>query len=169
MLPTGKKGIGSVSDRSRPLSFAVLTGLAALAGPAAAQDFTAGKTAAQLFQSDCSACHKSPAGLAKGMDARSVATFLKEHYTTKEESAVALAGFLAGVRGGGDARQNAPGAATPNGPKPKTAARGAENEPEAKPEARPAPRPRVSIPVEPRQPEAEGPNPREERRQARTP
>src|SRR5215831_18656511 len=146
MLPTGKKGIGSVSDRSRPLSFAVLTGLAALAGPAAAQDFTAGKTAAQLFQSDCSACHKSPAGLAKGMDARSLATFLKEHYTTKEESAVALASFLAGARGG-DARQSnpqVPGGAAPNSPKPKTAARGAESEPEVRPEARPAPKPRTS-------------------------
>jgi hypothetical protein len=109
------------------------------------------------------------------MDARSVATFLKEHYTTKEESAVALASFLAGARGGGDARQNAqvPGSATPNGAKPKTAARGEsepEARPEAKPEARPAPKPRTSVVVEPpRQQEGEGANTREERRQARTP
>jgi hypothetical protein len=80
------------------------------AGSAAAQDYTAGKTAAQLFQSDCSACHKSPQGLAKGMDQRALVSFLREHYTTKQESAGALAAYVAGA-GPGDARQRPPSAA----------------------------------------------------------
>src|SRR5215467_4417841 len=64
------------------------------AAPAVAQDFSAGKTAAQLFASDCSACHKSPGGLAKGQSASSLTSFLRGHYTTKPESAAALAAYL---------------------------------------------------------------------------
>jgi hypothetical protein len=170
-----------VSDRSWPASVAVLTVLAALAAErAAAQDFSAGKTAAQLFQSDCTACHKTPAGLAKGADARSLATFLKEHYTTKEESAVALAGYLASGAGGGQRPQVPTAAAPPNGPKPKTAARGGESEPEARQEPkseprsepRSAPKPRANAAVEPpRQPEGEGAITREDpaKRLGRTP
>jgi hypothetical protein len=105
--------------------FAVTAGL--WAGAAAAQDYSAGKTAAQLFQSDCTACHKSPAGLAKGRDVRSLASFLKEHYTTKEESAVALAAYLTGA-GPGNARLNPqapitePKAEPKSGPKPRPSA-----------------------------------------------
>lgn len=113
--------------------------LAALAAfgviPAAAQDYSAGKTAAQLFQSDCTACHKSSAGLAKGMDARSLTTFLREHYTTKVESAAALAAYLAAGGGAAEAKQKgqAPVAEPGPGPKPKSAAHGGEGE--AKPHA----------------------------------
>jgi hypothetical protein len=122
-------------------SIGVLAALAALGiGPAAAQDFTAGKTPAQLFQSDCTACHKSPAGLAKGRDARGLTSFLKEHYTTKEESAAALASYLVGSGPGpaeGRPKPQTPAVASP-GPnpaapppaKPKPAARSAEGETE---------------------------------------
>jgi hypothetical protein len=127
-----KRGNDPLSDRLWKASLGSLAVLAALgAGPAAAQDYSAGKTAAQLFQSDCTACHKSPAGLAKGMDAGSLRSFLKEHYTTKDETAAALASYLSGA-GPGDAKQSAPGPAV--GPKPKP--RGAESEPEEKPAAR---------------------------------
>jgi hypothetical protein len=128
----------SVSERS--WKFALGLVVACMAGPAAAQDFTAGKTSAQLFQSDCSACHKSPQGLAKGMDQRSLASFLREHYTTKEETAGALAAYVSGA-GPGDARQK-PQAAGPAGPKSKPDPRSEpkpavdEGEPSPKPAAR---------------------------------
>ncbi|HVY57365.1 MAG TPA: hypothetical protein VHA77_05895 [Xanthobacteraceae bacterium] len=64
-----------------------------------AEDYSAGKTPAQLFASDCTACHRSPGGLAKGMDARSLAGFLREHYTTSPDHASALASYLASVGG----------------------------------------------------------------------
>ncbi len=130
-----------MADHFCSSSIGVLATLAALGfGPAAAQDFTAGKTPAQLFQSDCTACHKSPAGLAKGRDARALTSFLREHYTTKEESAAALAGYLAGSGPGpaeGRPKPQVPAAASP-GPnpaappaaKPKPAARSAEGETE---------------------------------------
>jgi len=74
----------------------VIAGLLALPGAAFAEqtDYSAGKTPAQLFSGDCSACHQSPRGLAKGKDQGSLAGFLREHYTTKAETAGALAAYL---------------------------------------------------------------------------
>jgi len=69
------------------------------AGATRAQDFTAGKTPAQLFTSDCSECHRSAAGLAKGRDVRALSGFLREHYTTKPETAGALAAYVSGIGG----------------------------------------------------------------------
>lgn len=74
--------------------------------PALAQDFTAGKTPAQLFSSDCAECHRSPNGLARNRDVRALAGFLREHYTTKSESASALAAYVATFAGGGTAARN---------------------------------------------------------------
>jgi hypothetical protein len=128
------KGIAPVSARFWKTSLGTLAMIGALgAGPATAQDFSAGKTTAQLFQSDCSACHKSPAGLAKGRDARSLAGFLREHYTTKEESAAALAAYVAGSGSGSapvDPRQRTGPKATPDS-RP-----AAESEPAQKPKPR---------------------------------
>ncbi|MGZ3410198.1 MAG: hypothetical protein ACXWKC_16530 [Xanthobacteraceae bacterium] len=77
---------------------AMVVGLLALPGLAFAQrtDYSAGKTPAQLFSGDCSACHKTPRGLAKQRDPRALTSFLREHYTTKAESAGALAAYLLG-------------------------------------------------------------------------
>ena len=127
------------------------------AAPALAQDFSAGKTAAQLFASDCAACHKSPGGLAKGQSVSALTTFLREHYTTKPASAAALAAYLL-----------TPGIAklTPQAPttgpkpadekaaaKPRTAATATAAEPDKQPEAETAapaaPREATKPPVDP--------------------
>lgn len=83
--------------------------------PARAQDFTAGKTPAQLFNSDCAECHRSPNGLARNRDVHLLANFLREHYTTKSETAGALAGYLSGFTGSGTAvtRNRGAGVAAP--------------------------------------------------------
>jgi hypothetical protein len=70
--------------------------LALTAGAGLAQDFTAGKTPAQLFASDCSACHRSPEGLGKKYNAGSLTGFLRAHYTTKQETAGSLAKYVMG-------------------------------------------------------------------------
>jgi hypothetical protein len=75
---------------------AAVPALALTAGAGFAQDFTAGKTPAQLFASDCSACHRSPDGLGKKYNAGSLTGFLRAHYTTKQESAGALAKYVMG-------------------------------------------------------------------------
>jgi hypothetical protein len=89
-----------VSGHRWPVVFGVAVVVAS--GPSLAQDFTQGKTPAQLFAGDCAACHKSPQGLARGGDPRSIASFLREHYTTKPDMAQALAAYIVGA--GGTAR-----------------------------------------------------------------
>jgi hypothetical protein len=83
--------------------------------PARAQDFTAGKTPAQLFSSDCAECHRTPNGLAKNRDLKTLAGFLREHYTTKSDTAGSLAAYVSGFAGAGPADvRNRAG----NGPSP---------------------------------------------------
>jgi len=138
-LTTGDR----LSERFWTFAAALVAMLAGLCAPAAAQDFSAGKTPAQLFASDCSACHRSPAGLAKGQSAGALASFLREHYTTKPESASALAAYVAGA-GPGSARVSPQAPITGTGPKPG--------------EEKPAPKPRpatATTAVEPARP-AEG-------------
>lgn len=93
------------------------------ATPALAQDFTQGKTPAQLFAGDCAACHKTPQGLAHGTDARSIAGFLREHYTTKPEMAEALAAFVVSA-GAGNGRPQ-PATTDLGNPKPARGSRAA--------------------------------------------
>jgi mono/diheme cytochrome c family protein len=136
-LAEGKMGKVLVSERL----YRVLLGALALvgvgfAGSAAAQDYDAGKTGPQLFASDCSACHKGPGGLAKGMDKGGLTSFLKEHYTSKQETADLLAAYLLGA-GPGDAKQDK--ADVPGGPKSKT--RKADREEEPKTDAKTEPKP----------------------------
>ena len=49
------------------------------------------KDAPKIFASTCSACHKSPQGLAKSGQ---VAGFLRQHYTTGPEMSAAMAAYL---------------------------------------------------------------------------
>jgi hypothetical protein len=96
----------------------IILGLVTASATAYAQtDYSAGKTPAQLFSGDCAVCHKSARGLAKNRDARSLASFLREHYTSKAESAGALASYLLGNPGPAtDPRR--PGAAPADGATP---------------------------------------------------
>lgn len=70
--------------------------------PAQAQDLDRGKSPAQVFSSNCTACHRGPQGLSKAGDVRATAGFLLQHYTTSAESAGAIAAYLVAV--GGDRR-----------------------------------------------------------------
>ena len=154
-----------------PLAFGFA---AALTGVAQAQDYSAGKTPAQLFASDCSACHKSPQGLAKGTDTRSLASFLREHYTTKPESAGALAAFVAGAGAGPAAAEAKPKPGTAREkPEPAAAASAKPRRPEPAGEgeqaARPAPKPRsAAVGSEPKPGEEQKPIPRRQPAAPRT-
>jgi len=68
------------------------------------EDFDAGKSAPQLFASNCSSCHRTPYGLAKHMNNWSLDSFLREHYTASRASADTLSAYLVGLDGG--ARDN---------------------------------------------------------------
>jgi len=49
------------------------------------------RDAARIFASNCSACHKTPRGLAKSGQ---VAGFLRQHYTTGPEMSASMAAYL---------------------------------------------------------------------------
>jgi hypothetical protein len=154
MISGGPSALGtSLEDGVAWRFWKVIIGLlvAGAAGSAAAQDYTAGKTPAQLFQSDCSACHKTPQGLSRGMDQRSLAGFLREHYTTKQESAGALAAYVASVGG-----QRPPAGAAGQNPRPTVGI--TESEPGQKPGQKP--RANAAVAPEPRPATPESPKPR---------
>src|SRR5262249_52638602 len=60
------------------------------------------KDAPKIFATTCSACHKSPAGLAKSGQ---VAGFLRQHYTTGPEMSAAMAAYLVSAGSGPAARK----------------------------------------------------------------
>lgn len=94
-------------------------------GPAHAQDnLERGKSAAQLFASDCTPCHKSPQGLSKAAGLFGLSSFLREHYTSSKESAAALAAYIEQVDRG-------PAAPDPRAAPTKRAARPAAKKPDA--------------------------------------
>lgn len=127
-----KRAIRATDDKSRGFitmiyrSFHVLALIAPVlfsvtavqAAPTEQNDYDAGKTPAQLFESDCGICHKSPAGLSKA-PGMALESFLSEHYTASREAAAILAKYLQGVDMG---QKEAPSARRPKaGAKPKSA------------------------------------------------
>jgi hypothetical protein len=67
------------------------------------------KDAPKVFASTCSACHKSPQGLAKSGQ---VAGFLRQHYTTGAEMSAAMAAYLVAA-GSGPAGKKGAATVTP--------------------------------------------------------
>lgn len=86
---------GAVTAAGRALRAAALVLLTA--GPAAAENLDAGKPPQRLFADSCSACHRSPRGLAKGRFRLTLYLFLQKHYTSGSDSASALASYLQSV------------------------------------------------------------------------
>jgi hypothetical protein len=82
--------------------FAPTIGLLTALLPAAAHAQTnldQGKSASQIFATDCVQCHKAAHGLANGRNNAALTDFLREHYTTSREQAAALASYVLGGRG----------------------------------------------------------------------
>lgn len=84
-------------------------------------DLNEGKSAAEMFNSGCAVCHQRPHGLAKGRSPNSLASFLRQHYTTGTEQAGAIAGYL--TSGGLERGTPTPARASPTGPEEAPAAR----------------------------------------------
>jgi mono/diheme cytochrome c family protein len=104
--------------------------MAALGGPAVAQNIDQGKPAPKLFAESCAACHRSARGLAKGRFRLTLYLFLQQHYASNSSAAWALTSYLESVD---DARRGGPGVAA----KPPAAAG----------TSRSSPRPPVPVPT----------------------
>jgi hypothetical protein len=96
-------GEQSVRGRSWLLAGIILV----VCGPVRAEDLDAGKSGAKIFETDCSTCHRTPRGIARGKSARALADFLRAHYTTGRGPASSVAEYLVSVGG----RQGRPAAA----------------------------------------------------------
>jgi hypothetical protein len=67
----------------------------AVASSAEAQgNLDQGKTAVQLYASDCAMCHKSPQSVSNTKWFFGLESFLRQHYTSSRESAAVLAAYL---------------------------------------------------------------------------
>ena len=62
-----------------------------------AQNLDAGKSPEKLFADGCTACHRSPQGLAKGRYTLTLSWFLQDHYSAGPDTAKALAAYLVSV------------------------------------------------------------------------
>jgi hypothetical protein len=81
----------------RALSLAtvmLLIGCLAAERTLAQENLEAGKTPSQIFAGTCNACHKSPRGLLKTVPPGSLASFLRQHYTTSPNMAGVLSSYL---------------------------------------------------------------------------
>jgi mono/diheme cytochrome c family protein len=119
MMDGLQRGLEEVVVGRRFASAMIL--LAALVPPAAhAQvNIDQGKAPAQIYDSDCAACHKSIRGLANGRGASALTSFLSEHYTSSSKEAAALAAYVLG--GGGGVGTPAPAHSPKLKPEPTTA------------------------------------------------
>ena len=119
MIAGLQRGLEEVAV-GRSLAPAIIL-LAALVRPAAyAQvNIDQGKAPAQIYESDCAACHKSMRGLANGRGASALTSFLTEHYTSSSKEAAALAAYV--LSGGGGVGTPAPVRSPTMKPEPATA------------------------------------------------
>jgi hypothetical protein len=91
----------------------------ALTAPlASAQNLDAGKSPEKLFVDGCSACHRSPRGLAKGRFSLTLSWFLQDHYSAGPDTAKALAAYLVSVDTPPPAAAAKPAKSKPRPPKP---------------------------------------------------
>jgi mono/diheme cytochrome c family protein len=88
----------------------MLVGLAlAAAAPAPAQDNRdKGRTAQQIFNTNCAICHRSPQGLGMALGSWTLPGFLTQHYTTSRATADVLARYLASVNRGRESKAQRP-------------------------------------------------------------
>lgn len=142
--------------------FAAAALLAALsAGAAAQENLERGKSAAQLFASDCAVCHKSPQALVK--EGYPTEAFLRVHYTSSHEMAAALFTYLRDIAraepAGGAQRSKSKADAQKDGEsKPGRKTAKPESKPKgeatsAKPESKPSENPSGAKPEEAKTPE----------------
>ena len=88
-------GKAAVTMLGRSVRLAISSLVLCAASPAGSQgNLDQGKTAAQLYGSDCATCHKSPRSVSNTKWFFGLESFLSEHYTSSRESAAILAAYL---------------------------------------------------------------------------
>jgi hypothetical protein len=118
-----KPGEISVFRRFAPMvGLLAAWGFGLWAAPAHAQvNIDQGKSAAEIFSNDCGTCHKGAKGLANGKNSSTLASFLREHYTSSAQQAASLAAYVLGAGAGPPPSASLkPGTGEPKTGEPKT-------------------------------------------------
>jgi hypothetical protein len=118
----GDFGSGLVSGFGRILLIAGLIGDLGTAAVHAQAVLGDPRDAPRIFAANCSACHKSPQGLAKSGQ---IGGFLRQHYTTGPEMSAAMAAYLVAA---GSAPASKKGAATAENANPAAKTKGKKGE-----------------------------------------
>jgi hypothetical protein len=87
----------------------------------AQENLERGKTATQLYATNCASCHKSPQSVTKTTRIFGLESFLREHYTPSSQSAATIAAYLNGLEKQSSGSVRARGAkrtSRANAPKP---------------------------------------------------
>jgi hypothetical protein len=119
--PAGSEGgrvfrrVGPVIGTVAAVAFATLPTMAF-----AQVNIDQGKSAADIFSSVCTACHKTPRGLAAGKNSLILSAFLREHYTASSDQASALAAYVLGAGGAEPAPKQKPDVEHARAEEPKT-------------------------------------------------
>ena len=93
--------------RTLAINGAVAVAFAAAPPPTVAQtNIDQGKSPAEIFATDCAACHKSIRGLAAGKNSLTLSSFLREHYTSSRDQAAAMASYVLSNGGNAPAAPN---------------------------------------------------------------
>jgi len=73
-----------------------LTVISLSSAASAQEDLEKGKSGAQIFATDCAICHKTPQAAVKG--GAPGEGFLRQHYTSSQQSAAAVAAYLRTIK-----------------------------------------------------------------------
>ena len=119
-----------------------LTVISLSSAASAQEDLEKGKSGAQIFATDCAICHKTPQAAVKG--GAPGEGFLRQHYTSSQQSAAAVAAYLRTIRVPASAERGSKSKGTPKAtakPKGNKDAKPADQKPavEAKPSEPKAP------------------------------
>ena len=71
--------------------------LCVVSSAGAQENLDKNKTGAQLYASNCAACHKSPQSVTKTTGGLGLESFLREHYPATPEAAAMIAAYLKGL------------------------------------------------------------------------
>lgn len=127
-------------SRGIRLAFGALA-LCVASSAGAQENLDRGKTAAQLYASDCAICHKSPQSVTKAKGEFGLESFLSEHYTASRESAAIIAAYLNGLK--------KPLAGSPGGRTAKRTSQAKSSQPTSNESKGGEPRPPADIPRPP--------------------
>jgi hypothetical protein len=116
-----------------------LSSVFGLAQAQAQENLDRGRSAVQIYASNCAECHRNPKAVGKTMSSSALAGYLRVHYTASRESADTLAAYLSSLPADPRAGPARPSSGSKPAAKPRQAGPAKPGEPSTTPAAPAAP------------------------------